>query len=98
MVKLQKIAIMPLAKIVCLIQSVVGVILALIVTLGSLINQQDDGIWAIGAWSLLVFPIVNALLGFVTGAFIAMAYNLFAQWIGPIEYEIDNIKENSLHL
>ena len=89
MIKLQNISVMPLAKISCAFHVVIGVLLGIVVTIGSLTSQQDDGIWSLGAWSLLVFPVFNAALGFLTGLFLAWGYNLFAQWFGGIEFEIE---------
>jgi len=89
MVKLNRINVLSLAKIVSAIQAVIGLVLGIVVSIGSTTNQQDDGIWSLGAWSLLVFPIVNAILGFLTGSLLALGYNLFAQWFGGIEFEIE---------
>jgi len=90
MVKLKKIAVMPLAKILCALQSMVGLILGVIVAIGSVTTQEDDGLWSLGAWSILVFPIVNAVLGLLSGMLLAWAYNLFAQWFGGIEFELED--------
>ena len=90
MVKLQKISVMPVAKILCCLNALVGIILGVIVTIGSLTGQGDEGLWGLGAWSLLVFPVINAGMGFLTGIFLAWSYNLFSQWFGGIEFEIEN--------
>ena len=87
MLKLKKISIIPLAKIFCVLQAMIGVILGIIVAIGSMTGQEDEGLWSLGPWSLLIFPIVNAVLGFLTGAFFAWGYNLLAQWLGGIEFE-----------
>jgi hypothetical protein len=89
MIKLKEISIMPVAKIFCAFHAVVGIVLGVIVTIGSLTGQEDEGFWSLGPWSLLVFPIVNAGLGFLTGAFLAGGYNLFSQWFGGVEFEIE---------
>jgi len=82
---------MPSAKIFCALHAVVGVILGIVATIGSMTNQTDEGFWSLGPWSLLVFPVVNAGLGFLTGIFFAWAYNLFSQWFGGIEFELEEI-------
>jgi len=89
MVKLKKISAMPLAKIFCVLHAFVGLILGLIVTLGSLSGQADDGFWALGPWALLLFPIVNSALGFLTGLSLAWGYNWLSKWLGAIEFEIE---------
>ncbi len=91
MTKLRKISIMPMAKISCAFHVVVGLILGIIVTIGAMTGQEDEGFWSLGAWSLLVFPIINAMLGFLTGVFLAWGYNVFAHWFGGIEFDLENI-------
>ncbi|MBF0490839.1 MAG: hypothetical protein HQL15_09565 [Candidatus Omnitrophica bacterium] len=95
--KLSKISVMPLAKILCILHAVVGLILGLIVTLGSLLNQDSEGLWGLGAWAILVLPLVNAVLGFVTGFFLASAYNIISQWLDQgIELEFEHLDAVSL--
>ena len=89
MAKLQKISVFSLAKIFCGLHAVVGLVLGVIVTIGFTTGQLDDGFWSLGPWSLLVFPVVNSGLGFMTGAFLAWGYNFFAQWFGGIEFETE---------
>ncbi len=89
MARLKKIAVMPLAKIFCCLHSTIGFILAVIVTIGSMSGQPDEGIWSLGPWSLLIFPVVNAGLGFLTGALLAWGYNFFSGNWGGIEFEIE---------
>ena len=89
MLKLRKISAFPLAKIFCCLHALLGFILGIVVTLGSLAGQEDEGIWSLGAWSLLIFPLVNSFLGFLTGLFLSWCYNLFAQWLGGIEFEFE---------
>jgi len=88
--KLQRISVLPLSRILCVFQALIGLVLGLIVAIGSLTGQQDEGLWSLGSWSLLVFPVVNAALGFLTGAFFASAYNLFSKWFGCIEFEVES--------
>ncbi len=90
MVKLKKISILSVAKILCCLNALVGFILGVVVTVGSMTGQEDEGLWGLGPWALLVFPIVNAGLGFLTGIFFIWVYNLFAQWFGGIEFELED--------
>ena len=91
MPRLEKISILPLAKISSALHALVGFVLGMIVTIGSLTSQDENGIWSLGPWSVLVFPVVNAGLGFLTGAFMAWGYNYFAQGFGGIEFEVEEI-------
>ena len=89
MEKLLRISVLPLAKVFCYLYALVGFILGVMVTIGSFTTQESEGLGSLGPWSLLVFPIVNAGLGFLTGAFLAWGYNLLSQWLGGIEFEIE---------
>lgn len=89
MAKLQSISILTLAKIFAALHAMIGLVLAVIITIGSVTTGQEDGVWSLGPWSLLVFPVVNSILGFVTGSIIAWGYNLFSQKFGGIEFEIE---------
>jgi hypothetical protein len=86
--KLQKIAVLPLAKIFCCLDASVGLVLGFVVTVGSILGQEGEGLWSLGVWSILVFPLVNAVLGFLTGMFVAWSYNLFSAWLGGIEVDL----------
>jgi hypothetical protein len=80
LLKLTKIPVIPLAGVVGLIQGSLGIILGAMVTIGSLFNQEAEGIWSLGVWAIVILPIVNVLLGFVTGALLALFYNT----LGPL--------------
>jgi hypothetical protein len=96
MIILKTISVLPVAKIFCVMHAVIGLILGLIVTLGSLTGQEYNGVLSIGPWSILVFPIANSILGFLTGLFIAGGYNLISKWVGSIEIEIEQKEEEKL--
>jgi len=87
--RLQKISVLPLAKMMSVLNTMIGFVLGIIAAIGSMAGQEEDGFWALGVWSILVFPVVNAVLGFCTGLFLAGLYNLFSQWFGGIEFELE---------
>lgn len=88
-VKLTKISMMPLAGILTCVHAIIGLIVGGIITVGSLGDTQAEGLWALGAWAIVVLPLVNGLLGFLTGVFISGCYNLVVQWFGGIEVEFE---------
>lgn len=56
---------------------------------GSLSGGRAGAFGAAGALFLAVlFPILYGVLGFVAGAIGALLYNLFANWIGGIEINL----------
>jgi hypothetical protein len=46
-------------------------------------------IMGMGVGFIIIFPIIYAVMGFVTGAIGALIYNLVAKWIGGIEVEVE---------
>jgi hypothetical protein len=50
---------------------------------------QRVGFMALGVGFTLFMPIIYAVMGFLVGVTSGWLYNLFAQWIGGIEVEID---------
>ena len=88
--KLKKISMKSFILIFSTINVLAGFILGTVVTLVSLLTPpEEQGSGAIGAWAILIFPILNGLLGVVTGAFLTGMFNLFAQYFGGIELEFE---------
>ena len=44
---------------------------------------------ALGYLSILVFPIIYAIVGFIGGIIFAAIYNLVAKWVGGIEVDLE---------
>ena len=89
MTRLIKIKPISLARIFCVLHAFIGVLMGIISALIALSGQEADGIWSLGAWALLVFPLVNAGLGFLTGLFLAGAYNFLSRRMGAIEFDVE---------
>ena len=43
---------------------------------------------ALGVISIIIFPIMFAIMGFICGAIIALLYNIFAKTVGGIQVEL----------
>jgi len=67
-----------------------GFILGAVVTIASLTSPADQGAGPLGPWAILIFPVLNGLLGLATGAFLTWLYNLLAQFFGGIELEFED--------
>jgi|GEM_PF-2066515 len=89
--KLKTIAIMPFAQIITVIQIITGFILGLVVTVVSIVAPNEQAAGGVGAWSILVFPVLNGLIGFSTALFVAWAYNKLAPKVGGAVFEFENI-------
>ena len=87
--KLQKISVLPVAFIFCGLHTVVGFILGVIVSMAAVMTNDEQATMGLGMWSMLVFPVVNAVLGFLAGAFIAGMYNFMSQCFGGIKFEFE---------
>jgi len=89
--KIQRISVVPFANMLSVLHSMVGFVLGAASTVGSLQNPEEQGIWGLGPWALIVIPVANAGLGFVAGLFIANSYNFLSRWIGKVELEIEEL-------
>lgn len=98
MMRIKRIRIFSAAKVLGFIYAIIGLIFGEITALLSSQFQLNmphlsDEIMgvplhsALGLASLIVIPIVYGLLGVVSGALLAMIYNLTAGWFGGIEIE-----------
>jgi hypothetical protein len=87
--KLIKISMKSFILIFSTINVIAGFVLGAVVTLISLIAPDEQGAGAVGAWAILIFPILNGLLGLATGAFLTGMYNFLAPRFGGIELEFE---------
>jgi len=86
--KLKKISTKSFIVIFSSINVIAGFLLGAIVTVVSLVAPEEQGS-ALGAWAILLFPILNGILGVVTGAIFTGLYNFLAQRFGGIELEFE---------
>ena len=93
---LKKINVWSMAKVYGILMGIMGLILELFSGIFSLVFSQipyQDGInppfAALGPASIIVFPIVYAVMGVIVGAITALIYNLAAKLVGGIELEFD---------
>ncbi len=97
MQKLSRVGILSVAKVMAgmyaVVGLVIGVIVAIMAFLGMLVSPVSPGGGAMifpifGVLSIILFPIIYGILGFIGGAICAFLYNLVAGWIGGIEVEL----------
>jgi hypothetical protein len=87
--KLKKISTKSFIIIFSIINVIAGFILGAVVTVASLIAPDDQGSGAFGVWAILIFPVLNGLLGLATGAFFTGLYNFLASRFGGIDMEFE---------
>ena len=88
-VKLNKVAVKPLVFIITGINVIMGFFLGLVVTIVSLVVPNEQDVAGLGPWSILVFPVLNGLLAFMTSMMLAGAYNALAPRLGGIVLEFE---------
>lgn len=86
--KIERLDMISFAKILGLIQGVIGLLTGTFFTVMYLIDPlfletNVGGVAPVfGAWSIIVLPILNALLGAFSGVMICFVYNLIVRWTG----------------
>jgi hypothetical protein len=88
--KLKKISMKSFILIFATINVIAGFFLGAVVTIVSLTSPADQNAGPLGPWAILIFPILNGLLGIITGAFLTGMYNFLAQFLGGIEVEFED--------
>ena len=80
--KLKKISVMPVALLFCALHAVIGFVIGVIVGAGALMGNDPGPSMGLGVWSMLIFPLINAAVGFLAGSFLAWCYNFFVEYSG----------------
>jgi uncharacterized oligopeptide transporter (OPT) family protein len=68
---------------------IIGIIFALISLVGGAIAGEAFSSAIFGVGSIIYFPIMYGIMGFIGGVLTAFVYNLAAGWIGGIEVETE---------
>jgi hypothetical protein len=87
MTVIKSIDIISWAKIHALFGIVIGLIYGIILAiLGTAVGLRHGlfGLEALGLVSIILFPIIFAIMGFICGAIMAFLYNVFADKIGGV--------------
>lgn len=80
---------------------IIGVLYGVIIILYSLLGAslvKGDAALAVGGGGVVIgivamigFPILYGIIGFIGGAVAALLYNLFSNFVGGIEIEVENV-------
>lgn len=82
---LRKVSPYSLAKIHALVMGVIGLIAGVVTTISSFIVNISS--WAF--LSIIIFPLLYMILGFISGLICAWIYNLCSGMIGGLELEME---------
>ncbi len=94
MTKISRFGILSVAKISALIYAIFGLIAGLITALFSMLASAVGGdfepwFFGFGFLSIIIFPIMYGILGFIGGIISSALYNLLSRWVGGIEVELE---------
>ncbi len=103
MVKLTKIGVLSLGKFQAIFMFIFGLIFAIfyviiekaVIPLISTYSATTPK--GIGFLALILFPVIYAIIGFVTGVIMALLYNLISKFLGGIdlEFEEDSLEQDN---
>ena len=97
MQRIRKIGIISLAKIMAVIYGLFGVLMGLFVVISKILGIEATGegaqLQAAGYAAIIIFPLLYALIGAVSGLVSGYFFNLAVNWVGPLELKIVQTQE-----
>ena len=84
MVVIKKLGVLSVAKLQAVLMAIVGFIAGL-----SFAVFGDILFPGLGLLTIVIMPIIYAIMGFIGGAIGAFLYNIVAGWVGGIEIEFE---------
>ncbi|HLF17931.1 MAG TPA: hypothetical protein VI749_03440 [Candidatus Omnitrophota bacterium] len=92
LVQIKRLGIVSLAKIMAVLYGLFGLLMGLFVSLMKALGIEATGeaaqLQSVGFAAIIIFPIVYALIGAVSGLLTAFFFNLVVGWTGGLEMEI----------
>lgn len=90
---LKKVGVLSLAKIYGSLMAIMGLIIGLFFSLLNLLIPAPElnlmPYSLLGLWSIIFFPILYGLMGFVAGSVTAWIFNFIVKYTGGLELEFD---------
>jgi ABC-type antimicrobial peptide transport system permease subunit len=91
-VKLKRISIKPMVVLSTIIYAIAGFLLGLVMAIASVVAPPEEGA-NLGFWSILVFPLMNAVIGAFSSFMMCLMYNWIASAVGGLEFEAEEIQK-----
>jgi hypothetical protein len=92
MQRIKAVGIISLAKIMAVIYAFFGLLTGIYINLsrfaGIAPTEEATQIQSVGALAVVVFPVIYALLGGLSGLASGFFFNLAVKWVGPLEVGI----------
>ena len=92
LLKLKKISTKPFVLLTVVVYMIAGFLLGIIFAIASFVAPEQEGP-NLGLWSILIFPIVNGVVGAFSSWMICLAYNLLSGPIGGLEFEFEETQK-----
>ncbi len=94
MAKIKKVHVLSLAKLLAVVNAMLGLIQGILVTIGSTmgVDMSQGQIPAnsmIQQFAIIYFPVLYAIGGFLGGALTAFIFNNAVKFFGPLEIDIE---------
>ncbi len=89
LIRVTKIEPMSLAKTLCVLQGSIGLVLGLFLTIIAVASTEENPDNLFGVWSFIMFPLINAIVGMISGWLIAVLYNFLTKFVGGIELDME---------
>ena len=88
-VKLKKIATKPMVVLSTIIYVIAGLILGVFFAIASVVAPPQDETANIGFWAILIFPVMNAMIGALSAWIMCLMYNFLSGVVGSLEFEVE---------
>lgn len=92
MTELKRVGILSVAKVIAIIAAVIGLIIGIFFALMANVIGTVAGVpsWisGIGIATIVIFPFLAAVGGFIHGAIVAILYNFAAEAMGGVDLEL----------
>jgi len=97
MQRIKEVGIVSLAKIMAVIYGFFGLLTGIYINvsrfLGIEVPTEASQVQSVGTWAVLIFPVIYAILGGLSGLASGFFFNLAAKWVGPLEVKIYQAQE-----
>ena len=92
LIQIKRLGVVSLAKIMAILYGLFGLLMGLFVSLMKAFGIEAAGeaaqLQQVGFAAVIIFPVLYALIGAVSGLFTAFFFNLVVGWTGGLECEI----------
>lgn len=92
-VKLKKISTKPMVIFSTIVYMIAGLLLGIIFAISSVVAPAEQEAANLGFWSILVFPLINAIIGAFSSWMMCLMYNLLAGQLGGLEFEVEETQK-----